>query len=87
MAASKTQRYQAKNGAKQNLAKRAPAQPAPSEVVGAFKIRQAATYLGGISVMTMHRLIDRGMLRPNRALRHILFSKAELDRFLAEHTP
>jgi hypothetical protein len=62
-----------------------PALTAPAEI-GAFKIKAAAKYLGGLSVLTMHRLIDRGLLHPNRALRHILFSKAELDRFLSEHT-
>jgi len=76
--AKKEKRHQA-NGAKQNLA------TAPAESVGALKLKPAARYLGGLSVPTMHRLIDRGLLRPNRALRHLIFSKAELDRFLADH--
>jgi hypothetical protein len=59
---------------------------APAQIVGAFKIKPAAQYLGGLSVITMHRLVARGLLKPNRALRHLLFSRAELDRFLAEHT-
>ena len=67
------------NGALKNVA------TAPGEVPGAFKLKPAARYLGGLSVPTMHRLIDRGLLRPNRALRHLIFSKAELDRFLADH--
>ena len=50
----------------------------------AFKLRPAAKYLGNLSVPTMHRLIQRGLLRPNRALRHLLFSKTELDRFLSQ---
>jgi hypothetical protein len=49
---------------------------------GAFKLKPAAEYLGGLSVPTMHRLIQRGLLRPNRKLRHIIFSRQELDRFL-----
>jgi hypothetical protein len=49
---------------------------------GAFKLRAAAEYLGGLSVPTMHRLIKRGLLRPNRSTRHLLFSITELDRFL-----
>jgi hypothetical protein len=77
--AQKKKRQQV-NGVEQNIA------PAPAQIVGAFKIKPAAQYLGGLSVITMHRLIERGLLHPNRALRHILFSKAELDRFLAEHT-
>ncbi len=51
---------------------------------GALKIKQAAEYLGGLSTISVRRLIKRGLIRPNRALRHILISVAELDRFLAE---
>jgi hypothetical protein len=32
----------------------------------------------------MHRLIGRGLIRPNRSLRHLLFPISELDRFLRE---
>jgi len=49
---------------------------------GAFKLKPAAEYLGGLSVPTMHRLIQRGLLRPNRKLRHLIFTRSELDRFL-----
>jgi excisionase family DNA binding protein len=62
------------------------ATPTQAEIVGGFKLKPAAAYLGGVSVPTMHRLIARGLLRPNRSLRHLLFSKAELDRFLREGT-
>ena len=51
---------------------------------GALKLKEACQYLGGLSVPTMHRLIERGLLRPNRSLRHLLFPKSELDRFLRE---
>jgi hypothetical protein len=51
--------------------------------VGALKIRDAAIYLGGFSTITVRRLIARGLIKPNRALRHILIPVAELDRFLA----
>jgi hypothetical protein len=50
--------------------------------VGAYKLKPAAQYIGGLSVPTMHRLIQRGLLKPNRATRHLIFSKKELDRFL-----
>jgi Helix-turn-helix domain len=60
------------------------ATPTQTEIVGGFKLKPAAAYLGGLSVPTMHRLIARGLLRPNRSLRHLLFSKSELDRFLRE---
>jgi hypothetical protein len=49
-----------------------------------YKLKPAARYIGGLSVPTMHRLIQRGLLRPNRSLRHIIFSRAELDRFLKD---
>lgn len=51
--------------------------------VGALKIKDAAKYLGGVSTITVRRLIQRGLVKPNRALRHILIPVAELDRFLA----
>ena len=50
---------------------------------GAFKLKEACDYLGGISPVTLRRLIARGLIRPSRALRHIIISKAELDRFLS----
>ena len=61
-------------------------QPAVNHLapVGAFKLTEARQYLGGISVPTMHRLIDRGLLKPNRSMRHLLFPIAELDRFLRD---
>ena len=52
--------------------------------VGALKLKDAAKYLGGVSQITVRRLIDRGLIKPNRALRHLLIPVSELDRFLAE---
>jgi len=75
---SKNTKRQEGNGVEQNVA------TAPAQTVGALKLKPAAQYLGGLSVPTMHRLIHRGLLRPNRALRHLLFSREELDRFLRE---
>jgi hypothetical protein len=66
-----------------NGAERKPA--TPTGPVGALKLHGARHYLGGLSVPTMHRLIHRGLLRPNRALRHLIFPVAELDRFLRDH--
>jgi Helix-turn-helix domain len=51
---------------------------------GALKMRPAAEYLGGLSKATMLRLVKRGLLRPCRKTRHLLFSVRELDRFLSE---
>ena len=51
--------------------------------LGALKIKDAAEYLGGVSTITVRRLIKRGLIKPNRALRHLLIPIAELDRFVA----
>lgn len=48
----------------------------------ALKLKAACEYLGGISPSSVRRLIKRRLLTPNRALRHYLFSKDDLDRFL-----
>jgi hypothetical protein len=55
-----------------------------ADLRGALKLNDARQYLGGLSVPTMHRLIRRGLLKPNRSTRHLLFTVAELDRFLNE---
>jgi hypothetical protein len=47
--------------------------------------KQAAQALG-MSVESLHRLVKRGLLNPNRALRRPLFPIAELERFLRETT-
>jgi hypothetical protein len=67
-------------GARQKSAVRA----TQTEIVGGLKLKPAAAYLGGLSVPTMHRLIARGLLRPNRCLRHLLFPIEELERFLRQ---
>ena len=50
--------------------------------IGALKLKDAADYLGGVSTVTVRRLIRRGLIKPNLALRHVLIPIAELDRFL-----
>ncbi len=52
-------------------------------LAGALKIKEAARYLG-VSPISVRRLIHRGLIKPNRALRHILIPIGELDRFLEE---
>jgi hypothetical protein len=47
----------------------------------ALKLRQAAEYLQ-ISPASVRRLIRRGLIKPNLALRHVLIPVVELDRFL-----
>jgi hypothetical protein len=48
-----------------------------------FKRAEAATYLG-VNAVTIDRLAKRGLLHPSRALRHPIYSKDDLDRFLRE---
>jgi Helix-turn-helix domain len=55
-----------------------------SESPAALKMPEARAYLGGLSVPTMHRLIQRGLLRPNKSTRHLLFPITELERFLRD---
>jgi len=55
---------------------------AKSTPVGALKLKDAAEYLGGVSNCTVRRLIKRGLIKPNRALRHILIPIRELEHFL-----
>ena len=52
---------------------------------GAFKLKEACEYLGGISEVSLRRLIKRGLIKPHLALRHIIIAKTELDRFLANN--
>ena len=52
--------------------------------VGALKLEAACNYLGGVSKITVRRLIKRGLITPNRTLRHLLIPVSELDRFLAQ---
>jgi excisionase family DNA binding protein len=49
---------------------------------GALKLKDAAIYLGGVSQITIRRLIHRGLIKPNRTLRHLLIPISELDRFI-----
>ena len=46
-----------------------------------FKRAEAAIYLG-VAPITIDRLTKRGLLHPSRALRHPIYSKDDLDRFL-----
>jgi len=59
-------------------------QKTSTEEVGAFKLKAACKYAGNISQITMRREIEKGAIKPCRNLRHLLISKAELDRWLAE---
>lgn len=47
--------------------------------------REAAAMLG-VSPASLDRLVQRGLLRPSRALHKPLFAVSELERFLRETT-
>jgi len=47
----------------------------------AYKLKDAAALLG-VSTVSMRRAIQRGLIRPSRAFRHVLISVDELNRFL-----
>ena len=53
-------------------------------VPAALKLKEACEYLGGISKASLRRLIGRGLIKPNRVLRHVLVPVSELERFLKE---
>jgi excisionase family DNA binding protein len=47
----------------------------------AYTMREAAAVLG-ISYMSMHRLVQRGLIRSSSALRTKVIPRSELERFL-----
>jgi excisionase family DNA binding protein len=46
-----------------------------------YTLKEAALYLN-VSTRTVERLIQRGLLRRNKALRKILIPRTDLDRFI-----
>jgi len=58
-------------------------EPQRRPLVDSLKLKEAAKYLS-LSPISVRRLIHRGLVKPNRALHHILISIAELDRLLKE---
>lgn len=49
----------------------------------AFSMREGAECIG-VSYVTMHRLIKRGLIKSSNALRTKLIARSELERFLKE---
>jgi hypothetical protein len=58
-------------------------QPKTSVEKKGFKRAEAAVYLG-VAKITIDRLTKRGLLYPSRALRHPIYSRDDLDRFLRD---
>jgi hypothetical protein len=52
---------------------------------GAFQLREAADYLS-VSITQVRRWIHRGLIKRIPAIRIIIITKAECDRFLREQT-
>jgi hypothetical protein len=49
----------------------------------AFNLKEVCAVLGGISPVTVWRLEKRNLLRAVPGIRHKLFAKTEVERFLA----
>jgi excisionase family DNA binding protein len=49
----------------------------------AYSLKETAAMLG-ICDKSVRRLILRGLIRPSRALRHVLIPKTEIERFLRD---
>src|SRR4051794_1232476 len=49
----------------------------------AYTMRETATILG-VSYITVHRLLQRGLLKSTKSLRHKIISRKEIERFLKE---
>lgn len=49
----------------------------------AFSMQETAEVLG-VSYITVHRLIQRGLLRSSKALRHKIIPRTEIERFLKQ---
>ena len=58
-------------------------QASTSEKRLAYTMKETAEILG-VSYITVHRLIQRGLLKPSLALRHKIIPKFEIERFLKE---
>jgi excisionase family DNA binding protein len=55
--------------------------PEPLPYRLAYNVEETAAVLG-ISAKSVRRLVSRRLLRPSRALRHILISRSEIQKFL-----
>jgi hypothetical protein len=52
---------------------------------GAFKLPETSNYLS-LSLVSVRRLVKRGLIRRLPGIRHVVITKAECDRFLREQT-
>jgi hypothetical protein len=71
-------------GAQRPKAKRPRKNPLADMPPAALKYPEACRFLGGIHQATLRRMVERGLIRPNKMLRHVLFPVSELQRVLNE---
>lgn len=55
----------------------------PTPVPLVFTVKETAVILK-VTPKTVYRLVDRGLLKTSRALRHLRISRRSLEAFLAE---
>jgi excisionase family DNA binding protein len=55
----------------------------PDALRMAYSVKETAVLLG-VSYMTVHRLLKRGLLHSSSALRHKLIPASEIERFLKD---
>jgi helix-turn-helix protein len=60
-----------------------PIPPSQLQGRGALKLKAASRYLS-VHPITVRRLVQKGLLKPNTTTRHLLFPITELNRFLAQ---
>ena len=53
---------------------------------GAYNFEAARQFIGGPSPATFRRMVGRGLIRPNRATRHLYFGREELLRYIRDNT-
>jgi excisionase family DNA binding protein len=58
-----------------------PFREAPARL--AYSMRETADLLG-VSYITVHRLLKRGLLKSSQALRHKIIPRTEIERFLKD---
>lgn len=61
-------------------------QPTPSTLPRLAYTMQETAALLGVSYITIHRLLKRGLLKSSTALRHKLIPMTEIQRFLKATT-
>ena len=52
----------------------------------AVNTAEAAHLMGGVSPRTIRRLVERGLLRASKGLRHLIIPVKEIERYLDETT-